>query len=750
MNAQSPGSPAHVPWRRSLAARVGRAFILTVVLSLIIVGVGLVWIARQAQQQSIFQLQERHADKVALLISNHIGQAMEALTLFEGIEPLTTLPPDRQKVALENLLIERPTVFNQLALLDKDGTEVTKVSQSYTFMPGELGSQAGTDPFITAIGGKPYIGPVFVSPGSGLLSVQIGVPVKATGEQIVGVLTAEVNVARLWQEISRIEIGKTGYAYLVDTGGRFIAYQEPAAVLQRYGEDMRQMPPVAEFVASGPEESRHVYEYRGLIGEPVIGLYMPIQGTDWAVVVELPTREAYASVTRMQWYLASLTLLGVVVAGGLGFVIPRRLVRPIRALTDSATAIAGGDLSRTAPVEREDEVGMLARAFNSMTDQLRALIVGLEQRVAERTAELEHRAVQLRTAAEVSRAASSTLDPDRLLSQTVELIASRFNLYYAGLFLVDETGEWAVLQAATGEVGRQMLAQGHKLKTGGTSMVGWCIANAQARIALDVGEEAVRFDNPLLPDTRSEMALPLISRGRVIGALDVQSTKESAFTDEDIAVMQTMADQLANAIENARLFRQAQESLQAERRAYGELSREAWREMLHARSELGQRYDPQGILPPVGQWCEEMKLAMQKRETVVGKGSSSTTLATPFKVHGQIIGVLDAHKPAEVGAWTPEEISLLETLAEQLGIALESARLYQEARRREARERLIGEIAARMRETLDVETVLKTALRELGARLDLARVEVRLGSGRARPDTGHDRANEGSKDGEPD
>jgi GAF domain-containing protein len=187
-------------------------------------------------------------------------------------------------------------------------------------------------------------------------------------------------------------------------------------------------------------------------------------------------------------------------------------------------------------------------------------------------ADLARRSTQLQTAAEVSRAANSILNPDELMRQVANLVRERFELYYAGLFLVDPTGEWtgeagrwAVLRAGTGEAGRIQLEQGHKLEIGGESMVGWCVANKQARIALDVGEEAVRFENPLLPETRSEMALPLIVRGQVIGAMTVQSTQESAFSDEDVAVLQTMADQVAVAIENARLFEQAQTRAERER-----------------------------------------------------------------------------------------------------------------------------------------------------------------------------------------
>jgi signal transduction histidine kinase len=141
-----------------------------------------------------------------------------------------------------------------------------------------------------------------------------------------------------------------------------------------------------------------------------------------------------------------------------------------------------------------------------------------------------------------------------LLPKVVELIRDHFDYYYTGIFLVNETKEWAVLKAATGEIGAQMLAMGHSLRVGNSSMIGWSISHRQARIALDVGEDAVRFRNPFLPLTRSEMALPLITHGEVIGAMTIQSELPSAFSTADITALQTMADQVANAIENARLF----------------------------------------------------------------------------------------------------------------------------------------------------------------------------------------------------
>ena len=177
-----------------------------------------------------------------------------------------------------------------------------------------------------------------------------------------------------------------------------------------------------------------------------------------------------------------------------------------------------------------------------------------EQEQANLVGVMTKHTIQLRAAAEVSNAASSILDINELLPNVVELIRNHFDYYYTGIFLVDETQEWAILKAATGEIGQQMLAQGHRLPLGDSSMIGWCISHRQARIALDVGEDAVRFRNPFLPLTRSEIALPLIAHGQMIGAMTIQSVLPSAFTRMDITALQTMADQIANALENARLF----------------------------------------------------------------------------------------------------------------------------------------------------------------------------------------------------
>lgn len=180
---------------------------------------------------------------------------------------------------------------------------------------------------------------------------------------------------------------------------------------------------------------------------------------------------------------------------------------------------------------------------------------------------LQRHATLLKASARAARAITTILDPYELLQRTVDIICDEFDFYYAGVFLLNSDGQYAVLKAGRGEAGKNMIAEGHKLAVGGNSMIGAAVQNRQGRIALDVGAEAVFFNNPYLPDTRSEMALPLVVGDEAIGALTVQSTAEAAFHDEDIAALQTMADQLAVAIHNSNLHREKQTLLrQAERR----------------------------------------------------------------------------------------------------------------------------------------------------------------------------------------
>ena len=252
-----------------------------------------------------------------------------------------------------------------------------------------------------------------------------------------------------------------------------------------------------------------------------------------------------------------ISLIGLLLGFGIGLSVMRNISRPLGLLTAATQRLASGDLATRVEVAGGVEVAAVGAAFNEMAQRLQVTLKSLEDRTA-----------QLRTSADVGRAAASILDPGQLLRDVVDLITDRFGFYYAAVFTPDDTGKWLVLREATGEAGRILKERGQKLEINEHSMVGYAAVQRKPRIALDVGQEAVRFANPLLPDTRSEIALPLITGGRVLGALDVQSTQASAFDQTSAIALQSMADQIAIALSNTLQFQQTQAGLQRTQQLY--------------------------------------------------------------------------------------------------------------------------------------------------------------------------------------
>ena len=291
-------------------------------------------------------------------------------------------------------------------------------------------------------------------------------------------------------------------------------------------------------------------------------------------------QDIFLSIINQQTQNAILFLAIIaIIVTALSFGATRLISTPIVQLTELVEHVAAGNLTLKVPVLTKDEIGRLATAFNAMTSQVRSLLGGLELQVIERTKNLERQAVQLQTAAEVARDASNLQDIDELLNRTVNLIHDRFGFYHAGIFLLDERNEFAYLKASNSEGGQEMLRQGHRLKVGQTGIVGYATSTGEPRIALDVGADATHFAHPLLPNTRSEVALPLIVAGKIIGALDIQSTEQNAFDEGDITVLQVLTDQLAVAIDNTRLLAEVRQTVHELQTAYGEFTQKIMAKM---------------------------------------------------------------------------------------------------------------------------------------------------------------------------
>ncbi len=267
-----------------------------------------------------------------------------------------------------------------------------------------------------------------------------------------------------------------------------------------------------------------------------------------------------------------------------------------------------------------------------------------------------------------------------------------------------------------------MLLRGHRLEVGAEGIVGYVTASGDARIALDVGKDATFFNNPALPLTRSEMALPLIAGGKVLGALDIQSTKGEAFSQSDIASLQVLADQIAVAIENARLFEENKKALAALQRAYGEQGQLGWKELIHKNKNYGFIGSSDGSIYPLQENIEE------DVEKEISLGEDKLSANIPIMVRGESVGSIRLSKPENARAWDQKDLDLAETLTTEISRAMDSARLFDETRQQADQERVVGEISSRMRETMNVESVVRIAADELYKLLDLEHITIHLGS----------------------
>ncbi|MEX2030427.1 MAG: GAF domain-containing protein [Anaerolineales bacterium] len=335
---------------------------------------------------------------------------------------------------------------------------------------------------------------------------------------------------------------------IVERGKTFIAL-EPDIILTLSNASMLPTATTgvhhAVFVSAAARPSGTL-EYTNPEGVPMLAAYEWLPDWKMGVVVELPQSEVLTDLNQLAPFTAALIVAAALLTMVAVAFTSNRVIRPVTRLVEFADRISRGDWRFRLTENRDDEVGALSAAFNRMAGELSDLYGSLEQKVEDRTR-------QVRTAAEVARAITSTPSLEDLLSRAVELIRDRFGYDHVSLFLLDEERRYAVLRESTGEVGALLKARGHRLEVGSQSMIGWVTANNRPRLATDVGQDPLHMVNELLPDTRSEAALPLQVTGRVLGALDVQSVKRDAFTPEDLEILQTLADQLSAALLNARL-----------------------------------------------------------------------------------------------------------------------------------------------------------------------------------------------------
>lgn len=379
---------------------------------------------------------------------------------------------------------------------------------------------------------------------------------------------------------------------------------------------------------------------------------------------------------------------------GLGLALAYFSTRPVSAflleMINAFAKVEQGDLTQRATISATDETAELAIHFNTMIAKLEGLQAKLEE-------EVKNRAEQLEATFEVGQAAHTIQDSDQMIEKVTNLIAERFGYYFVALYLIDPAERWADLKGATGAAGQVLLANKHRIDLGERNVITLTISSRQIQAAAQTAES--QSHNLLLPYTRSEVAIPLIIGDRIYGVLDIHSTHESAFGSQEIKMMQNMANQVVAALENARLYAEAQQSIQEMKAGQRSYLRTSWDALTSERPSLGY--------------------------TVGDEDADEPSIAVPLTLREQKIGEISFAGGAD---WSADERSIVEAIAAQAALALENARLVEESQASAARDHLLADITSKIWSATTIDGILQTAIRELGRALetDEATIELRV------------------------
>lgn len=672
-----------------------------------------------------------------------------------------SLPESRRKGTSKETLVydelktiskTKPSYINSYALLDINGIDILDTERS------RIGTSFAEQEFFTTVitSKNHYVSDLTILPDGSHL-VYFATPITSKSGELTGVYVVTYNANIIQSTIERmirtnqLTVSTTEYTYIIDGVNYFVlAHTTRVDLLYKtyLGTDDARLVKLQELgvisrdklntlVIPQPEVVIEIDKMENTInfrapsynGELTESAAVRLPNSNWVVVTSQPSSTISNIIQAQTRANVIVSIIITVFASLVALVVSNILTTPILQLTRAAEKIAAGDFSQRPEIRVKDEIGVLARTLNTMIDQVQELIGNLEIRVEQRTADLaqrssdlekataesDKRAGQLETIAEISRYISTEKDQEKLFPLITQIVSERFGFYHVGIFLLDETGNFAVLRAANSPGGQTMLRRQHKLEVGQTGIVGNVTFTGKPRIALETGADATYFNNPDLPETRSEMALPLIARATIIGALDVQSTTSNAFSDEDISIISLLADQVAIAIDNVRLLAEAQAALAESQAVFSEYLAEAW-----------QRKSDSAVIGYY-QTLSGGKLITAQNQT----GEINTSLehengrlAVPIHVRDQIIGTLNIMPNSDGKTWSEDEVNIVQAVTERLGLALDNARLFEETSTRASRERLVSDITTRIRGTNDPQEMIKTAVEELQRALGASRIEI--------------------------
>lgn len=598
----------------------------------------------------------------------------------------------------------------------------------------ETGLPALTEPYYDSLGNQRWI-------------ATWSVPFYDEDGRFKGVATADIDITQIQEIVGDIQIGNAGYAFLLDSdstvlaigenGSRFIDTMTDSMLdtaNSRFAVNWDVL--VNDMIAgnTGFIEATDTY------GVPLLVAYAPVGlDTGWSLALGYPHEEILEQTNQLQITLVLYTILVAIIFGVAIYYFTRTITNPLRQLTLAASRISAENpeaikdqLGEPIRIETQDELEDLSIAFNQMAFNLKQLLENLEEKVAERTAGIERIATDLRTIADVARELAIIRDLDTLLNASASLIRERLGYYHVGIFLMDDAGEYARLRAASSVAAGQMLASNYRLKVGETGLVGNVTRTGQAYIALDVGEDEIHFKNPYLPNTRSEIALPLRSHGVTFGALDIQAETPNAFDEGDTQTLQILADLLAAAIENAQLAQKVESTISELTRAGSAQIRQVWGAVSSQKARPSYEYDGLQIRAVSPHLSPELLGQLQNGQPIVLEGQNGSrtdrrnVLLVPLMVLNQVIGVIGLEQEDPARAWTEDQIAIAQASASRAALTLENARLLEESQLRASKERTIVEATNRIGSALSIENILQTTAEELERVLSGSEVTIQF------------------------
>ena len=682
----------------------------------LVAGIAVATIARADQvieAQSNDELID-HTETVTTTVANWTEMHGNAIHELAALPDIKGMDPARQKPVLVAMAGAYPNLF-LVHTLDLNGINLARNDDE---SPKDYHDRRW---FQDAKAGAPFAMEVVISRTIGKPVLAMSTPIRDLSGRIVGVAGIVTQLDKLSESVVSTRLGAGGYVFIVDEQNRLVAHPDPGLTGGDALVDFSNYPPVA-LMRQG---STGLVRFTDEGGTAWRGNIILLEN-GWGVIGQIPEVEFQAPLREFQRIAAAISAVGLSLLLALAWYSIQQTLRPVDQLTETVQAVTAGDLTRVAPVTGQDEIGVLGTAFNVMTARLRDLIANLEQRVNDRTAELQsanrasaRRAAQFEAIALVVRAINSIRRMDELLPKIALVISENFGYYHVGVFLNDESSQYAIFSASNSEGGQRMLERGHQLKIGEQGIVGHVAATGETRIARNVGEDSAFFSNPDLPATQSEMALPLRAGNQVVGVLDVQSDRADAFALEDIRVLGVLADQVSLAIDNVRLFETTRRSLSEAEALYRQYLRQAWSRLPREQQLAGFKYSVTGAAP----LDKPIELKGAKGAEGPGGRVQGEPLVVPIKLRGEVIGNLIVQDP-QINKWTRDQIDLAQAVAERVALSVENARLFDETSRRAERERLVTEITSKIRGTNDPEAMIQTALDELRSALGASLVQL--------------------------